>query len=1186
MKHGLALLAVFAFVSSSHAQLTPISGVAQVSAGGVLLSGHTCIVTTAGAVQCWGNNDSGQLGDGTFLRRSTAVTVVGLESGIAEVAAGGRNACARRVSGEVMCWGGGVALPQSIGTGAQAITQGDGFVCVLTIGGGVKCRGNNFFGQLGDGTTTQSNVLVDVVGLGSGVTAVRAHNLHACAALAAGGVRCWGANFNGRLGDGTTTSRTSPVAVSGLPEIVTQLAAGDSHTCALTSGGAVKCWGSNSAGEIGDNTTLGRLTATAVSGLGAGVSSIGAGSSFSTASSADSFQSKGFSLAILGDGSVRAWGYGGGGQLGNGARIGSLVPQLVPGLTAAMISASGSGHACALLPDATLRCWGSNQTSQLGSGKVGGTIVPRLVGGAALAAQSIDNGSHHTCALLSGAVQCWGFNERGQLGDGTVSARTLPVPVTGLMAGVTKISVGGNHACAINASGAPACWGENGNGQLGNGAFGIGSSAVTVSAMPTAVEMAPGGAHTCALIPGGGVKCWGSDGNGQLGNGAAGSSPTPVDVTGLSSGVLAVASGAHHACAIKADGTVECWGENANRQLGDGTTTNRPSPVAVVGLPATASALTLGRFHSCGKLTTGAVACWGINSSGQLGQGDNSLRNTPVTIASLGTTTASKIVSGLEHSCALTVEGRLLCWGANSFGQLGDGTIQTRSVPTPVVEMDGGVTDVSAGYLHTCAVKSGQTYCWGDDGFGQLADGADEPGISSSPASVNFDATPRNVVATATPDAAASSPATDASGRFVAFQSRATNLGDDDGGLDVDIYRVDTACVGGFDGDGAPCERIVRASVDDAGAPFTGDAMLPSLTADGQLLLFVAEDSGVGKVRGESGKQGARRRKAGGFGVYMRNLIAGSTQRLGTNAAGNAAPRLSPSGNAVVFQRPNAAQDPGTPGQPNVYVMPIARSGGATTPGVAQCVSCKTFDASGAPTEQPSDGVSGDAVVSADGTWVAWETQAKNMLPTPSPCTSPASVELLLRNLITGAVQRVGSPTTAAACGSSGSSKPRLDYSGGKLVFESNNVLRVGATGTDVYYFDASSQTLDRVSDLANNSSSNGGSGQAALSGDGETVVFVSTATNLDSNEVDTNAAADLFAYSVRSRQLKRLARTAAGAETDNDSRRPALTYSGMSVVYDSDAGNLTADSVSGRDNVYQRANANSPDKIYYTGFE
>lgn len=157
------------------------------------------------------------------------------------------------------------------------IAAGDDHTCALTTSGGVRCWGFNGEGQLGDGTTTDRSTPVDVVGLGGGVAAIAPGGSHTCALTTGGGVKCWGANFAGQLGDGTQAQRLTPVNVSGLTSGVAAISAGEYHTCALTTGGGMKCWGYNTDGQLGDGTTTGRLIPTAVSGLAIGVVHIAVG---------------------------------------------------------------------------------------------------------------------------------------------------------------------------------------------------------------------------------------------------------------------------------------------------------------------------------------------------------------------------------------------------------------------------------------------------------------------------------------------------------------------------------------------------------------------------------------------------------------------------------------------------------------------------------------------------------------------------------------------------------------------------------------------------------------------------------------------------------------------------------------------------------------------------------------------
>lgn len=346
----------------------------QVTGGGY---GHTCGRTTGGAVQCWGNNESGQLGDGEGGQYDDRSTVPVDVAGLA--------------------------------TGVQDISAGDNHTCAVTAGGGVQCWGDNDYGQLGDGSDVDQPAPVGVAGLATGVRAVAAGSTHTCALTAAGGVKCWGGNGWGQLGDGTTTDPSAPVDVVGLASGVQAIWAGQSHTCALTAAGGLKCWGNNVSVQLGDGTTEPfRATPVDVVGLTSGVQS----------------------------------------------------------------AAAHTDHTCAVTTGGGLKCWGYNETGQLGNGTTEASLAPTDVTGLTSGIQAIAAGRDHTCALTTGGgVKCWGANVQGQLGDGTNTDRLTPADVVGLGSGVQMIDTGAWHTCAATDSGGAKCWGSNDHGQLGNGAM-------------------------------------------------------------------------------------------------------------------------------------------------------------------------------------------------------------------------------------------------------------------------------------------------------------------------------------------------------------------------------------------------------------------------------------------------------------------------------------------------------------------------------------------------------------------------------------------------------------------------------------------------------------------------------------------------------------------------------------------
>src|SRR3989475_141451 len=236
------------------------------------------------------------------------------------------------------------------------------------------------------------------------------------------------------------------------------------------------------------------------------------------------------------------------------------------------------------------------------------------------------------------------------------------------------------------------------------------------------VEIEAGWHRSCALPSAGGVNCWGNNRDCQLGDGTEVDRVTAVDVVGLMSRVNAIAAGERHTCALTTGGGVKCWGNNHDNQLGDGTVNDRVTPADVMGLTSGVRAITAGERHTCALTTGGGVKCWGNNHDGQLGDGTGIDRNTPVDVAGL-TSGVTAITAGRRHTCALTTGGGVKCWGKNHDGQVGDGTAINRRTPADVVGLTSGIKTITAGGQHTCALNPKYVQCWGDNEDGQLGDG-------------------------------------------------------------------------------------------------------------------------------------------------------------------------------------------------------------------------------------------------------------------------------------------------------------------------------------------------------------------------------------------------------------------------------------------------------------------------------
>ena len=348
---------------------------------------------------------------------------------------------------------------------------------------------------------------------------------------------------------------------------------------------------------------------------------------------------------------------------------------------------AGASHTCALTAVGAVKCWGRNHRGQLGDGTTTNSIAPVAVTGLSSGVIAISAGLDHTCAVTSaGAVKCWGYNPFGQLGNSSTTNSSTPVNVTGLSTGIAAIAAGGTgHTCALTTTGAVKCWGNNSAGQLGNSSTTNSSTPVDVTGLSAGVTaITTGDLHTCALTTAGGVKCWGYNYYGQLGFVNPGDeSIIPGDVTGLTTGVTAITAGVYHTCALTTAGAVKCWGYNWYGQLGNSSTADAISPVNVTGLTTGIAAIAAGGYYTCALTTAGGMKCWGTGGYGGLGDGTMSDRTSPVNVSG-PTTGTTAITAGGYHTCSLNVSGEMKCWGYNSNGQLGDGTITNRSVPVLV----------------------------------------------------------------------------------------------------------------------------------------------------------------------------------------------------------------------------------------------------------------------------------------------------------------------------------------------------------------------------------------------------------------------------------------------------------------------------------------------------------------------
>ena len=801
-----------------------LKGVVQIS----MKSASACALTVEGTVACWGAGGD-HLGNGTSNDTSHPTMVLeasgktNLLGNIIQVAKGTAHTCALTGSGTVKCWGNGSVLGDGVGVdsgypvdvveeegstdpleGVVQISAGDNHVCVLMGSGSVKCWGTGRKGILGHGSTDNETAPVNVVDAeGSPLTdiiQIDAGVAHSCALNATGGVRCWGNQSSGALGNGETGSGSVSNAVvvldvSGSAPLggIVQISAGSSFSCALTGEGTVLCWGK---GDL--------LGSNASSNSGHPVVVVeGSGNS---APLADIVQIDSYdhTCGVTTKGEIRCWGKGSSGELGTGAQVSKTHPvSVVDGGSTLFNIGKSSGYEYSCYSDNSCRFEENSLITVTPSdGPEGTDTTPDVLVGNVSAGDMVTLHLDATCTSSS-------------IGSGTVASGETTAtitPTTALVAWENLIYAKVGNLCSANPgiytlTGAdPRVVGEirgmdatptltinhlsngdsislHGSRDCSDGALGSATaSGATGSLTPsTALEgrrhvfhlkqngtcypdvfeyelitfrgsyglIATGSDHSCAVNAGGGVFCWGAGGQGQLGNDDTAGKDHPVTVVDGDSStdplkdIVQVVAGGSHTCALTLKGTVKCWGDGNKGRLGNGSTADvdKDHPVDVVGVGGSGVLsgivqIGAGYNHTCGVTDKGAVVCWGIGDNGRLGNNSAVNSGTPVEVlesdGNSGTIPlkgAVEVKGGIEHTCALTSEGTVKCWGKGQNGQLGNGgtaVTQSTAVDALVSNTDqtplGDIVQISTGGYHTCALTSGgNVKCWGRDLYGELS---------------------------------------------------------------------------------------------------------------------------------------------------------------------------------------------------------------------------------------------------------------------------------------------------------------------------------------------------------------------------------------------------------------------------------------------------------------------------------
>ena len=698
-------------------QLTPVmvpglNNVIGISAG----FEHCLAVKADGTVWAWGRNAEGQLGQGytgSGIDHPVQVPVSGTSNHCTAVAAGGYHslAIAAGDGGTLFAWGqndqgqigtGGtstsVKTPSLINYGARAIAAGKSFSMYIDAYGQVYGFGDNTFGQLGNnavyGDFDPKRETSKVAAIGATNALTLSCGLNHTLMINAGGVAyAWGSNEKGQIGNNSATGTGAKVTTpTSLGYNATRVVAGGNHSMLVAPWGYVYTWGDNTSGQCRLPTSNALFTVPQALGylfpqqraLFGGIGD--------------------HTLFVLDNGQVQGWGKNDAGQLGTGV-TGMSNPSAQTAVAnwslEGMIAIdAGYGQSIALKADGTVWTWGSDNSGELGDDLTSANkSTPVQVTGFYRNIVAIAAGSYHCLALDSnGQVWSWGNDGNGQLGDDTAIANKYTPVLAGSGTYCRAIGAGGYHSLAVTYYGSVVAWGWNGYGQLGNNSTTTSATVVNVSGLTDVWQVTGGWGHSLALKADGDVCSWGLDSSGGLGDDATflnKSSPVPITGAGVFA-VISIAGGQYHSLCAKVFTLDYSWGGDLGGQLGDNATlTNRATPQAIANVSNLKQVSAGGDFGdlSVGLCVDGTVFSFGRDSSGGLGD-DVSLVNQPTPVPVAGLANIVAVAAGDYHGLALRANGKVVAWGLDSSGQLGDDANLTNQ-PTSVTVFPNWLPTVS-----------------------------------------------------------------------------------------------------------------------------------------------------------------------------------------------------------------------------------------------------------------------------------------------------------------------------------------------------------------------------------------------------------------------------------------------------------------------------------------------------------
>ncbi len=611
--------------------------------------------------------------------------------------------------------------------------------CALKKNGDVYCWGKGGSGLLGNESTVNSALPVKVSKPDNVVfKSLIGFNQNFCAIDSNGQVYCWGGGGNGQIGNGGNLNVSKPTRVS-MPVAATSLSIGASTICAIGTDKNAYCWGSGDRGQIGNSTNKDTNTPTLVS-----MPSLK--EKFTAINLA--YYGDGFVCALGDKGNIYCWGNGSHGEIGNGFNYNESIPVQIkiPSGVSFKYLAQGMGNGqCALDTNGIMYCWGYNAHGEGGNGSKTNTNTPTKAKMPSSGESfSVIGSSVNTACAVSNLknLYCWGYGENGEVGNHSESGSLYPVKTSA--SNINKISSAyyiDATFCGISAESKVYCWGYGDYGQIGNNQS---KSANT----PTSIAMydqntkfvdvkVSGNSNTvCGLTSDGKIYCWGYGRDGGLGNGFWADSTIPTLVT-FSPPIVKIAASKGNGngstfCAINYESRVYCWGYGKNGEIGNGKTESALIPTLAL-IPFENKIIdivssNMGSF--CALNQNGKVLCWGVGTSGQLGNRTMQNSSLPQSVIIPESISFVKLVGSDQTFCGIEKKhASMYCWGYGIDGEIGDKYNRSESMPTKVYQsagIEGFSTIVAVGPNTFCALDdtSYDTYCWGYGLHGELASGS------------------------------------------------------------------------------------------------------------------------------------------------------------------------------------------------------------------------------------------------------------------------------------------------------------------------------------------------------------------------------------------------------------------------------------------------------------------------------